>query len=148
MHIDCAACYDNEAEVGSALAEAFASGIVRREELFVTSKLWNTMHAPADVPVAAAKTLSDLGLRYLDLYLIHWPMPWPGTSDTPITDTYAAMERLVDTGAARSIGVSSFTSAHLRDVLAMARIPPAVNQVHGAVHGAMHEVIFIGFDLL
>ncbi|NBQ22123.1 MAG: aldo/keto reductase, partial [Synechococcaceae bacterium WB6_3B_236] len=73
-HLDCAAIYGNEPEIGKALAKAFASGLLRREELWVTSKLWNDAHAPADVRPALAKTLSDLGLEQLDLYLMHWPV--------------------------------------------------------------------------
>lgn len=72
-HIDCAACYGNEAEIGEVFAEVLAAGAVKREDVFVTSKLWNSEHAAADVLPAVQKTLADLKLEYLDLYLIHWP---------------------------------------------------------------------------
>ena len=72
-HIDCAACYGNEEEIGQVFSEVFAAGTVKREDVFVTSKLWNSEHAPADVLPALQKTLADLQLEYLDLYLIHWP---------------------------------------------------------------------------
>ena len=72
-HIDCAAIYGNEAEIGAVFAEAFSSGLVKREDLFVTSKLWNSEHAPEHVRPALEVTLKELRLDYLDLYLIHWP---------------------------------------------------------------------------
>lgn len=72
-HFDCAYVYRNEKEVGEAIASKIAQGIVRREELYITSKLWNTFHRPGAVESALRKSLQNLGLTYLDLYLIHWP---------------------------------------------------------------------------
>ena len=97
MPLSCAAIYGNEAEIGEAFAEAFKAGVLRREELFVTSKLWNSKHVPADVRGACEKTLSDLGLSYLDLYIIHWPMAYPAAgpekyAEVPLTATWGAME--------------------------------------------------------
>lgn len=112
-HIDCAAIYRNETEVGEGIKK---SG-VRREEIFITSKLWNTAHEPDDVESALNKTLADLGTEYVDLYLMHWPCAFaagpkfspldPETgvfrlSDTPYTKTYAAMEALLETKKVRA----------------------------------------------
>mmetsp|Transcript_33914 Transcript_33914/g.85837 ORF Transcript_33914/g.85837 Transcript_33914/m.85837 type:complete len:328 (-) Transcript_33914:297-1280(-) len=130
-HIDCAAIYGNEHEVGEALAQLWAEGVVRREDIFVTSKLWNSEHAPERVEGALRKTLADLGLEWLDLYLIHWPssaVPGP-TVTPPLIDTWRAMEGLVDKGLVRSIGVSNFSAPKLQGLLDQARIKPAVNQV-------------------
>eukprot|EP00727_Mastigamoeba_balamuthi_P014458 m51a1_g9637 hypothetical protein (312) ;mRNA; f:1154391-1155507 len=137
--IDGAAFYGNEKEVGEGIGEAISSGAVRREDLWVTSKVWVTELHEQDVAAACRKTLSDLGLSYLDLYLIHWPLATKkGTTipikkedldDVPIAETWGAMERLVDEGLVRSIGVANYSVAHLRDLLAVARIRPAVNQV-------------------
>jgi alcohol dehydrogenase (NADP+) len=138
-HFDCAAIYGNEAEVGQALAESD----VPRGDLWITSKLWNNAHAPADVLPALRKTLGDLRLEYLDLYLIHWPVVQrPGVTypraagdllplaDIPLATTWAAMEPAVGQGLARHLGVSNFSVAKLQALHAGAQtIKPAVNQV-------------------
>ena len=121
-HIDCAHCYANEEEVGQGIAAAISAGI-KREDIFITSKLWNTKHHPDDVKPAIQETLKDLGLKYLDLYLIHWPITmkrgsnrFPKTEDgsvdygeiVPLTDTWKAMEELVRVGLTKHIGLSNF----------------------------------------
>jgi alcohol dehydrogenase (NADP+) len=141
-HVDCAPIYGNEAEVGQALAEAFAAGSVRREELWLTSKLWNDAHAPEAVEPALRKTLSDLRVEQLDLFLIHWPVVFrPGIgfpqsgadflplAECPLADTWAAMEAVRDAGLCRHIGVSNFSVAKLAGLVGQARTRPEVNQV-------------------
>eukprot|EP01062_Namystynia_karyoxenos_P081999 TRINITY_DN9141_c0_g1_i1.p2 TRINITY_DN9141_c0_g1~~TRINITY_DN9141_c0_g1_i1.p2 ORF type:complete len:387 (+),score=137.99 TRINITY_DN9141_c0_g1_i1:87-1163(+) len=149
--IDCAAAYGNEAEVGQALQELFAEGAVRREELFVVSKVFQTHHAwhgdESRVRESLAKTLADLRLSYLDLLLIHWPFAFEqkkldfplrlddGTPNPKLVvemeyhDTWRVFETFVRDGKVRSIGVSNFTCEQLEDLRASCRIPPAVNQV-------------------
>lgn len=141
-HIDCAAIYGNEPEVGEALARCFRDGIARREDLWITSKLWNDCHAPEDVVPALQRTLADLRLQQLDLYLIHWPValtkgtPFPESADQmipldrlPIAETWRGMEQAVDDGLCRYLGVSNFSIAKLADLHERARIRPAVDQV-------------------
>ncbi|KAG0451613.1 hypothetical protein HPP92_026131 [Vanilla planifolia] len=144
-HFDCAADYKNESEVGEALAEAFLTGLVKREELFITTKLWNSDHG--HVLEACKNSLKELQLEYLDLYLVHFPIATKHTGigttgsalaedgvldiDTTISleTTWHAMEDLVSKGLVRSIGISNYDIFLTRDCLAYSKINPAVNQI-------------------
>lgn len=141
-HIDCAAIYQNEREVGQGIADALADGLVKRKELFITSKLWNDSHRHDDVKPALEKTLSDLRLDNLDLYLVHWPIAFkPGIGfathreeyytyqDVPLTQTWEAMQDVKAAGLVKHIGVSNFNQAKLKEVLSMGGESPEMNQV-------------------
>ncbi|MDT8421347.1 MAG: aldo/keto reductase [Desulfuromonadales bacterium] len=141
-HIDCAPVYGNQKEVGQAIQESISEGVVTREQLWITSKLWNDSHAPQDVEPSIAATLDELQLDYLDLYLIHWPVAvrkglfLPDCADDliplldlPLTETWLAMENLVDKGLAHHIGVSNFSAVKLAEILKVARIKPEANQI-------------------
>ncbi|CAG9132990.1 unnamed protein product [Plutella xylostella] len=142
-HIDCAFVYGNEPEVGAAIAAKIQEGVVKREDLFITSKLWNTFHRPDLVEGAMRQTLANLQLEYLDLYLIHWPQAYkedgplfPTDSEGKIqfsevdyVDTWRAMEPLVSRGLVRSIGISNFNSKQVERLLKTATVKPVVNQV-------------------
>jgi len=137
---DCAAVYGNEELIGRVFDEALSSGVVKREELFITSKVWNDMHGTGDVLLSFAKSLKDLQLDYLDIFFVHWPFPnyhAPGcTIDSRNPDskpfsvddfmkTWRQMERLVDMGLTRFIGMSNMTIPKLEAVLPLCRIKPA-----------------------
>mmetsp|Transcript_21207 Transcript_21207/g.63526 ORF Transcript_21207/g.63526 Transcript_21207/m.63526 type:complete len:522 (-) Transcript_21207:302-1867(-) len=130
-HIDCASVYQNEGEVGEALDVIQKEGIVPRDDLFITSKLWNTEHLPSRVIEACRRSLKALQLDYLDLYLVHWPAsgpPEPGLVHK-YTATWSAMEELVSSGLVRSIGVSNLSVVKLDALFQECAIRPAVNQV-------------------
>lgn len=132
-HIDCAPIYGNEALIGQGLVE-FLSQEGGRDQLWITSKVWNDAHRPEAVRASAQKTIGDLGCGYLDLLLVHWPESWlPGTEDpdteVTIQETWAAFEALVDEGLVRHIGVSNFSLSQVEEVLNFARIAPVLNQI-------------------
>jgi aldehyde reductase len=143
-HFDCAERYRNEREVGQALQAWLTAGGIAREDLFVTTKLWNSNHRPGRVEPAYEASLERLGLRYLDLYLIHTPFAFqPGDDQDPrdqdgniiydhgvtLLDTWRAMESLVDHGKCRAIGLSDIGLDQLKPIYESARIKPAVVQV-------------------
>lgn len=141
-HFDCASIYNNQREIGEGLREALDSGKLRREELWVTSKLWSNGHAPKHVRPALERTLLDLGLDYLDLYLIHWPVSiraditFPKRADQfisekelPLATTWRAMEKMVKKGLCRYIGVCNCNIRRLEEIRRNGRIAPAVNQI-------------------
>ncbi len=120
-HIDTATLYRNERGVGRAVR----NGDVTREEIFVTTKLWNDDQGYDRALRAFDESMARLGLDYVDLYLIHWPVP----SRNLYAETWRALERIREDGRARSIGVSNFSPAHLQRILGEGTVPPAVNQV-------------------
>jgi diketogulonate reductase-like aldo/keto reductase len=143
-HFDCAERYRNEEAVGEAMQDVFKTGAVRREEVFVTTKLWNTNHRPERVKPAFDASRRRLQIDYVDCYIIHTPFAFrPGDEQDPrdeqgrvvydsgvtLVETWQALERLVDDGHCRSIGLSDITLEKLREIVAAARIKPAAIQV-------------------
>lgn len=167
-HFDTARLYENEEEVGHAILEKINEGVVKREEIFIVTKLWNTDHDPKNVEQACRQSVEKLGLGYIDLYLMHYPVAfkerkpfeyWPmkadgqydhayvflklsvqlefslweyslNYSDVDYVDTWRAMEKLVDLGLVKSIGISNFNSEQIDRLLANCRIKPVNNQVN------------------
>lgn len=150
--LDCACDYGNEDKVGEGIKRALDEGILQRKDLWVTSKLWNTFHRPEHVKPACQRTLKDLRLEYLDLYLIHFPIslkyvdpetryppewiydttankPCMVEDPVPIIETWRAMEQLVKDGLVKNIGVCNFNTSLLRDLIAGSTIKPSVLQV-------------------
>ncbi|KGO41407.1 Aldo/keto reductase [Penicillium expansum] len=143
-HIDAALCYGNENEVGQGIKEAIDAGIVKREDLFVTTKLWCSFHAR--VEEGLQQSLTDLGLDYVDLYLMHWPLAMNSKGNHNIfpkladgsrdiihshshVTTWKSMEKLVGTGKVKAIGVSNYSVKFLEELLPQATIVPAANQI-------------------
>src|SRR5579883_2881565 len=151
-HLDSACDYGNEAEVGTGLRAVLSAGVCRRDEVWVTSKLWNTYHRREHVRPALERSLRDLGLDYLDLYLVHFPIalefvpfeeryppewvrdpaaapPRMEPVSVPLAETWAGMEDVLQAGLVRNIGVCNYPVSLLRDLLSYAATPPAVLQV-------------------
>ncbi|MGB7785671.1 MAG: aldo/keto reductase [Salinimicrobium sp.] len=141
-HIDCAATYGNEAEIGNALSSVFSEAKIKREEVWITSKLWNDSHRKEEVIPALKQTLKDLQLDYLDLYLMHWPVAFKhgvgfpekdddylSLEEVPIIETWNAMVEAKKQGLVKHIGVSNFSEKKLRDLMSKTQETPEMNQV-------------------
>ena len=153
-HIDCASVYMNEPEIGEVLEIAIKGGVAR-EELWITSKVWNDMHGKGDVLLSCSKSLRNLKLDYLDLYLVHWPFPnyhAPGCdvdsrnpdskpfSVDEFMTTWRQMEKLVDMGLVKNIGTSNMTIPKFEAVWELMRIKPAINEMELHPHFQQHEL--------
>ena len=160
---DSACDYGNEHKTGEGLKRAIDAGLVKREELFIVSKLWNTFHHPDHVKLAVKKTLADLQLDYLDLYLIHFPLAqkfvpieeryppeWKHSEKEPYMvfqegvtyqQTYQAMEELVKEGLVRNIGCCNIGTSMLRQVLQYAKVKPAVLQVEMHPYNTQQKLV-------
>ena len=160
QHFNCASVYGNEREIGEAFGEVLRSGLTR-EELWVTSKLWNDKHGEDDVIASCRQSLQDLGLEYLDLYLIHWPFPNfhpPGCDvDSRSADakpyihdsymkTWRQLEKLMEMGLVRHIGTSNMTIPKLELLLRDAEVPPAVNEMELHPHFQQPELFDYAID--
>ncbi|MDA9557593.1 aldo/keto reductase [Vibrio sp.] len=169
-HLDSACDYGNEKEVGHGIARAIEEGVCTRADLWVTSKLWNTFHAPEHVELALQKSLDDLGLDYLDLYMIHFPIsqvfvpfdtryppewfanpeaaePKMEFAGVPLFQTWGAMEKLVDKGLVKHIGVCNYNSALLMDLMSYARIKPAMLQIESHPYLTQEKLITLAKNL-
>ncbi|KAB8233335.1 hypothetical protein ETB97_011643 [Aspergillus alliaceus] len=155
-HIDAAFCYQNEEEVGKGIKDALASGKVKREDLFVTTKLWCTYHSR--VEEALDLSLKNLGLDYIDLYLMHWPLAMNPKGNHPLfpkladgsrdidhshshVTTWKNMEKLLATGKVKAIGVSNYSKRYLEQLLPEAAVVPAVNQIENHPSLPQQEIV-------
>ena len=168
-HLDGACDYGNEAAVGRGLARALGDGLCRREDLWITSKLWNTYHDPEHVPLALERTLADLRLDYLDLFLIHFPIalayvpfetryppewvydpeaPDPAMVRAPVSlqATWAAMEKLQAAGKVRHLGVANYNSGLLHDLMAYAQRAPSVLQIEAHPYLTQERLVRLAQD--
>src|SRR6056297_249440 len=157
-HIDCAAVYGNETEVGDALSETFSTTEIKREKVHITSKLWNTAHRKQDVIPALKKSLKDLRLNYLDLYLMHWPVAFkPGLEgfpqgeedylsldEVPLIETWEAMLEAKKQGLIRHAGVSNFSIEKLEDLKSKTDDFPEMNQVELHPYLQQQELVDYG----
>ena len=156
-HIDCAFIYGNQKEIGTALRELFETGVVKRRELFITSKIWNTFHSKERALHNVDMILEELGLDYLDLCLIHWPMGYLESdelfpkgedgkillSDIDYLDTWKALEQAVVQKKVRSIGLSNFNSAQIQRVINNSEIKPAV--LEAEIHPYLQQADLVKF---
>jgi len=158
--LDCACDYANEEEVGKGISKAIADGLCKREDLFVTSKLWNTYHNREHVPLALEKTLKDLQLSYLDEYLIHFPISmefvpfeakyppeWTNMDgkmvvvNNDMCATWKALEEQVDKKLVKTIGICNFSTQLIRQILSTCRIPPSTLQIELHPHNSQQKLI-------
>lgn len=169
-HLDSACDYGNEVEAGAGIAAAISKGYCRREDLWITSKLWNTYHRREHVRPACEQTLQDLGVDYLDLYLIHFPIalkfvpfeqryppdwffdpdaaePSMEVDAVPLAETWQAMEELVEAGLVRQIGVCNYNSGLLHDLMAYAKIKPAMLQIESHPYLTQERLLRVAGDL-
>ncbi len=168
-HLDSAADYGNEVQAGEGIRRAIEQSVCRREDLWLTSKLWNTFHRPEHVCEACEKTLDDLGVDYLDLYLVHFPIalkyvpiaqryppewifdpkaehPTMEIDPVPLFETWRAMEQLVQAGLVRNIGVCNYNSALLHDLMAYADIKPAMLQIESHPYLTQERLVRLAQD--
>lgn len=168
-HLDSACDYGNEVEVGQGITQAIADGLCQREDLYVVSKLWNTYHSREHVQPALEKTLADLGLDYLDSYLIHFPIAQPFVpfetryppewiedplasepamkiAPVPLFETWQAMENLVEQGLVKTIGVCNYSSGLLNDLMAYATIKPSDLQIESHPYLTQERLIHLAND--
>ena len=153
-HVDAAWIYQNEQEVGEGIREAMKAGAIARDSLFVTSKLWNSFHQPEAVEKGCLESLSALGLDYLDLYLMHWPIAFKpeksqhnsaedfySLDELPLSKTFEAMVQLREKGLVKSVGVSNFSISKIEKVIAETGIVPAINQVEMHPYNPQNELL-------
>ncbi|XP_055320009.1 1,5-anhydro-D-fructose reductase-like [Sitodiplosis mosellana] len=170
-HIDTAFLYGNEVEVGNAIRAKIDEGVIKREDIFITTKLWSTFHEPEQVEKAFQRSFDNLNLGYIDLYLIHYPVSYrrvlqnirlpsddvnafyvfpvdkdgkSQTTDVDYVDTWLAMEKLVQSGRVRSIGISNFNSVQTDRILSIATIKPVTNQIE--CHPNLNQRKLINFS--